>query len=73
MTGSLAPTGEQVGVFKPNLTLFSWTSPRDIGTPFGRTFLNNPNDSLAWWKPASAITQGDVFQSRLARLVEEVK
>lgn len=73
MTGALAPTGEQLGVFKPNLTLFSWASSRDIGTPFGRTFLNNPNASLAWWKPASAITQGDIFQSRLARMVEEVK
>jgi hypothetical protein len=27
MTGSLAPTGEQLEVFKPNLTLFSWAAP----------------------------------------------
>ena len=73
MTGGLAPTGEQLGVFKPQLTLFSWAAPREIGTPFSRTFLNNPRESLVWWKPASAITQGDIFQSRLAKLVEEVK
>ncbi len=73
MTGSLAPTEEQLEVFKPNLTLFSWAAPREIGTPFSQTFLNNPRESLVWWKPASAITQGDIFQSRLARIVEEVK
>ncbi len=73
MTGSLAPTGEQLGVFKPQLTLFSWASPRDIGTPVGLSRLHDPSYSLAWWKPESAITQADVAQSRLARLMEEVK
>lgn len=73
MTGSLAPTGEQLGVFKPQLTLFSWASPRDIGTPLGLSRLHDPSYSLAWWKPESAITQADIAQSRLAKLMEEVK
>ena len=73
MTRSLAPTGEQLGVYKPDLTLFSWASPRDIGTPLGLSRLHDPSYSLAWWKPESAITQADVAQSRLARLMEEVK
>lgn len=73
MTGGLAPTGEQLGVFKPQLTLFSWASPRDIGTPVGLSRLHDPSYSLAWWKPESAITQADVAQSRLAKLMEEVK
>ncbi len=73
MTRSLAPTGEQLGVFKPQLTLFSWASPRDIGTPVGLSRLHDPSWSLAWWKPESAITQADVARSRLARLMEDVK
>ena len=64
---------QQLGVYKPDLTLFSWASPRDIGTPVGLSRLHDPSWSLAWWKPESAITQADVAQSRLAKLVEEVK
>lgn len=73
MTGTISTVPTELPVFKPNLTLFSWVAPVDIGSPMGSAFLHNPKYSLAWWKPAETLSAADLLQSRIARLVETKK
>jgi hypothetical protein len=73
MTGEIGSLATELPVFKPNLTLFSWAAPVDIGSPMGSAFLHNPKYSLAWWKTPETLSAADLLQSRMARLVETKK
>lgn len=73
MTGTVSTLPANLPVFKPNLTLFSWVTPVDIGSPAGSGFLHDSRYSLTWWKTPETLSAGDLLQSRMARLVETKK
>lgn len=73
MAGTISTPSAELPVFKPDLTLYSWVMPVDIGSPVGSAFLHNPRYSLAWWKTPETLSPADLLQSRMARLVQTKK
>ncbi|WP_432643050.1 hypothetical protein [Acidaminococcus sp.] len=73
MAGTISTPPAELPVFKPDLTLYSWVMPMDIGSPVGSAFLHNPRYSLAWWKTPETLSPADLLQSRMARLVQTKK